>query len=170
MGPKQTQITFVRQHLVCTLNTKFNLNPFSTKGDETDWRPTWPPPPPSACAHARTLCTERTQTDKGSSWYNVHWAIYSCSELATSIAHNLTSEAANWTITMTEEHRMRKFEKKVLRSVFWSKWKEVTGDWRKIHNEELHNLYSTPNILRVNKSRRARRAARMEEMTKANSI
>jgi hypothetical protein len=50
------------------------------------------------------------------------------------------------------------FENRVLRRLFGPKRDEVTGDWRKLHNEELHNLYSSPNIIRTMKSRRMRGA------------
>jgi hypothetical protein len=46
-----------------------------------------------------------------------------------------------------EEHRLRMFENRVLRRIFGSKRDEVTGGWRKLHNEELHNLYSSPSLL-----------------------
>jgi hypothetical protein len=48
------------------------------------------------------------------------------------------------------------FENRVLRKIFGTKRDEVMGDWRKLHNEELHNLYSSPNIIRMIKSRRMR--------------
>jgi hypothetical protein len=51
---------------------------------------------------------------------------------------------------------LRVFEKRVLRRIFGPKRDEVTGGWRKIHNEELHNLYSSPSIIRMMKSRRMR--------------
>jgi hypothetical protein len=47
-----------------------------------------------------------------------------------------------WSLTLWEEHRLRLFENRVLRRIFGPKRDEVTGDWRKLHNEELHNLYS----------------------------
>jgi hypothetical protein len=53
------------------------------------------------------------------------------------------------------------FENRVLRRIFGSKRNEVTGDWRKLHNEELHNLYFPPNIIRMIKSRRMRLAWRV---------
>jgi hypothetical protein len=54
---------------------------------------------------------------------------------------------------LREERRLRVFENRVLRSVFGSKRDEVTGEWGKLHNEELNDLYSLPNIVRVVKSR-----------------
>jgi hypothetical protein len=57
-----------------------------------------------------------------------------------------------WSLTLREEHSLRVFENRVLR-IFGSKMKE-DGSWRKLHNDELHNLYSSPNIVRVIKSRR----------------
>ena len=67
---------------------------------------------------------------------------------------------------MREEHSLRVFEKRVLRRVFGSKRDEVTGEWRKWHNEELNDLNCSPNIVRVIKSRRLRwvwHVARMGE-------
>jgi hypothetical protein len=56
------------------------------------------------------------------------------------------------------------FEKRVLRRIFGPKRDEVTGDWRKLHNEELHNLYSSPNIIIMIKSRRMRGAGHVARM------
>jgi hypothetical protein len=55
---------------------------------------------------------------------------------------------------LREEHRLRVFENRVLRRIFGPKRDEVTGEWRRLHNEELNDLYSSPNIVRVIKSRR----------------
>jgi hypothetical protein len=57
-----------------------------------------------------------------------------------------------WSLTLREKRRLRVFENKVLRKVFGPKKDEVTGEWRKLHNEELNDLYSLPNIVRVLKS------------------
>jgi hypothetical protein len=59
-----------------------------------------------------------------------------------------------WSLTLREEQRFRVFENRVLRRIFGSKRNEETGDWRKLHNEELHNLYSSPSIIRMIKLRR----------------
>jgi hypothetical protein len=73
-------------------------------------------------------------------------------------------------IKFHEEHRLRVFENRVLRRIFGPKRDEVTGDWRKLHNEELHNLYSSPNIIRMIKSRRMRRAGQVARMGKRGCI
>jgi hypothetical protein len=58
-----------------------------------------------------------------------------------------------WSVTLREEYRRRVFENIVLWKIFGPKRDEVTGEWRRLHNEELHNLYSSPNIVQVIKSR-----------------
>jgi hypothetical protein len=71
-----------------------------------------------------------------------------------------------WCLTLSEEHRLRVFDNRVLRRIFGPKRDEVTGEWRKLHNKELHNLYSSPDIIRQIKSRRMRwegHVARMGE-------
>jgi hypothetical protein len=75
-----------------------------------------------------------------------------------------------WSLTLREEHRLRVFENRVLRRIFGPKRDEVTGEWRKLHNEELRDLYSSLSIIRIIKSRRMRWAghvARMREKWKA---
>ncbi|KAJ4442368.1 hypothetical protein ANN_03954 [Periplaneta americana] len=69
-----------------------------------------------------------------------------------------------WTITLREEHRLSVFENKVLRKIFGAKRDEVTGEWRKLHNTELHALYSSPDIIRNLKSRRLRWAGHVARM------
>jgi hypothetical protein len=73
-------------------------------------------------------------------------------------------------LTLREEHRLRVFENRVMMRIFGQKRNEVTGDLRELLNEELHNLYSSPNIIRTNKSKRIKWAghiARMEEKRNA---
>jgi hypothetical protein len=60
----------------------------------------------------------------------------------------------SWSLTLKEEHRLGVFEKRVLRRIFGPKRDEVAGEWRKLHNEELHDLYSSPSIIRIIKLRR----------------
>ena len=57
-----------------------------------------------------------------------------------------------WSLTLKEEHRLSVFENRVLRRIFGPRRDGVTGQWRKLHNEELNDLYCSPNILRVIKS------------------
>jgi hypothetical protein len=57
-------------------------------------------------------------------------------------------------LTLREEHMLRVFENMMLRKIFGPKRDELTGEWRRLHNEELYDLYFSPNIIRVIKSRR----------------
>jgi hypothetical protein len=71
-----------------------------------------------------------------------------------------------WSLTLREEHKLRVIENRLLRKIFGPKRDEVTGECKKLHNEELRDLYSSPSIIRIIKSRRMRWAghvARMEE-------
>jgi hypothetical protein len=61
-----------------------------------------------------------------------------------------------WSLTLREERKLRVFENMVLRRIFGPRRDEVTGEWRRLHNEELNDLYSSPNIVRVIKWRRMR--------------
>jgi hypothetical protein len=69
-------------------------------------------------------------------------------------------------LTLREEHRLRVFENRVLRRIFGPKRDEVKGEWRKLHNEELCDLYSSPSIIRIIKSRRMRWAGHVARMGK----
>jgi len=71
-----------------------------------------------------------------------------------------------WSLTLREERKLRLFQNRVLRRTFGPRRDEITGDWRRLHNEELNDLHSSPNIVRVIKSRRmgwAGHVARMGE-------
>jgi len=59
-----------------------------------------------------------------------------------------------WSLTLREEHRLRVFENRVVRRIFGPKRDEVMREWRKLHNEELNDLYCSPNIVRVINSRK----------------
>jgi len=69
-----------------------------------------------------------------------------------------------WSLILREERRLRVFENRVLRRAVGPKRDEVTGEWRKLHSEELGDLYSLPNIVRVVKSRRMRWAGHVARM------
>jgi hypothetical protein len=73
-----------------------------------------------------------------------------------------------WSLTLREEHRLSVFENRVLRTIFGRKT-EVTGEWRKLHNEELHSLHSFPDIRQV-KSRRMRWAGHVERIGKERKL
>jgi len=75
-----------------------------------------------------------------------------------------------WTLTLREERRLRVFENRVLRRVFGPNRDEVTGEWRKLHNEELSDLYSLPNIVRVVKSRRMRWAGHVARVVERRGV
>ena len=69
-----------------------------------------------------------------------------------------------WSLTRREKRRLRVFENMVLRRIFGPKRDEVTGEWRKLHTEELNDLYCSPNIFRVIKSKRKRWAGHIARM------
>jgi hypothetical protein len=69
-----------------------------------------------------------------------------------------------WFLTLREQHKLRVFENRVLRGIFGPKRGEVKGEWRKLHSGELHNLYSSPDIIRQIKSRRMRWAGHVARM------
>jgi hypothetical protein len=70
---------------------------------------------------------------------------------------------------LREEHRLRDFENRVLRKIFGPK-REEDGSWRKLSNDEIHGLYSSPNIVRVIKSRRIRWAGHVARMGEGKGV
>jgi hypothetical protein len=74
-----------------------------------------------------------------------------------------------WSLTLGEEHRLRVFDNRLLRRIFGPE-REEDGSWRKLHNDELHSLYSSPNIVRVIKSRRKRWAEHVARMGKGRGV
>jgi hypothetical protein len=77
-------------------------------------------------------------------------------------------ECETWSLTLKEEHRLRVFENGVLRRIFGPRREEVTGGWRRLHNE-FHNIYASPNIIRVISSRRMRWAGHVVGMGKMSN-
>jgi hypothetical protein len=69
-----------------------------------------------------------------------------------------------------EEQRLRVFENRVQRWIFGPKRDEITGEWRKLHNEEQHDLYSSPNIIRIMKSRRMRWAGHVSQLGEKRKV
>jgi hypothetical protein len=79
-------------------------------------------------------------------------------------AHGFLYGCETWSLTLREEHRLRVFENRVLSRIFGAERNEVIGGWRKLPNEELRNLYCSPSIIRIIKSRRMRWAGHVERM------
>jgi hypothetical protein len=74
-----------------------------------------------------------------------------------------------WSLTLKEEHRLRVFENRVLRRICGPMRDEVTGEWRRLHKEELNDLYSSPTIFRVIKSRTMRLSGHVARMGEGRS-
>ena len=75
-----------------------------------------------------------------------------------------------WSLTLRKERKLRLFENMVLRRIFGPRRDEVTGEWRRFHNKELNDLYSSPNIVRVIKSRRIRWAGHVAGMGEERGV
>jgi hypothetical protein len=72
-----------------------------------------------------------------------------------------------WSLTVRQEHKLRVFENRVLRRIFGPR---AVGEWRKLHNGELHNLYSSPSIIIIIKSRRMRWAGHVARMGEKRNV
>jgi hypothetical protein len=75
-----------------------------------------------------------------------------------------------WSLTLREEHRLRVIENRVQRRIFGPKRDEVTGEWRKLHNKEFRDLYSSPSIIRIIKSRSMRWADHVARMGRRGTL
>ncbi|KAJ4432361.1 hypothetical protein ANN_20980 [Periplaneta americana] len=142
-----------RTHFLSLSSDIDNLSPHAT----------FSPTPMLANQSAKPHCQAEVLLSK-----NLNVRIYK-----TVILPVVLSGCETWTLTLREEHRLRVFENKVLRKISGAKRDEVTGEWRKLHNIELHALYSSPDIIRNIKSRRLRWAghvARMDESRNAYRV
>ena len=75
-----------------------------------------------------------------------------------------------WSLTLREEHRLRVFENRVFRKIFGPRRDGVTGEWRKLHNEELNDIYYSLNIVRLIVSRRMRWAGHVSHMEEGRGV
>jgi hypothetical protein len=75
-----------------------------------------------------------------------------------------------WSLTVREKPRLRVFDNRVLKRIFGPKRDGATGGWRKLHNEELHNLYSSPSIIKIIKSRRMRWVGHVARMGEKRNV
>jgi hypothetical protein len=108
---------------------------------------------------------EKRRLNLGSACHHSAQNLFSCHLLSESVKIRIYKTTMlpvglygceTWSLTLREEHKLWVFENRVLRRIFGLKRDEVIGDWSKLHNEELHNLYSLPSIIRKVKSRRMR--------------
>jgi hypothetical protein len=92
--------------------------------------------------------------------------VYYTKILRTTILPVVLYGCETWSLSLREEHRLRVFDNthRLMRRIFRPKRDEVTGEWRKLHNEEVDDLYFSPNIVRVIKSRRIRWAEHVARM------
>jgi hypothetical protein len=101
----------------------------------------------------------------GNAYYHSVQTLFSssllCRNIKTEIYRNVILPVVlygyeTWSVTLRVDRRLRMFENRVLRRILWPMRNEVTGEWRRLHSEELYNLYSSPTIILVIKSTRKR--------------
>jgi hypothetical protein len=93
-------------------------------------------------------------------------AVEKCRNILPVVLHGCET----WSLTVRKGHKLRVFQNRALRRIFRPKRDEVTGGWRKLHDEELHDLYSTPSIIRIMKSRRMRWTGHVARMRKKRNV
>jgi hypothetical protein len=84
--------------------------------------------------------------------------------------YNVVCGCETWSVTFREAHRLKVFGNRLLRKISGPKRKEIAAEWRKLHNEKLHDLYSSPFIIWVIKSRRSRWAGHVARMAAGEGI
>ena len=106
----------------------------------------------------------------GAESFNVLFSIQKFKIYRTIVLPVVLYGCETWSLTLREERKLRVFENRVLRRIFGPKRDEVIGKWRKLHNEDLNDLYSSPNIFRVIKSRRMKWAGHVTCMGERRGI
>jgi hypothetical protein len=107
---------------------------------------------PTSVCKTRALLKFQTETTDSSLENDNYRSI----DIITSREFSDSVWCETWSVTLWEEHSLRVFENRMLRRIFEPKRDEVMGGWRKLRNERIHNLYSSPNIIRKIKSKRMR--------------
>jgi hypothetical protein len=102
--------------------------------------------------------------------YNCAWHSWTSKIYTTIILPVVLYGCGTWSVILREEHRLRVFENRVLRRIFGSKRDEVTGEWRKLRNGELHDMYSSPDIIKQIKSRKMRWAGHVARMGEGRNV
>jgi hypothetical protein len=120
----------------------------------------------------------KSRLNSGNAYYHLDQSFSSCllsrnvkvKIYKTTILPLVLHGCETWSLMLREEHRLRVFENRVLRRIIGPKRDKVTAEWRKLHNEELHILYSSPNIIRQIKSRRIRWAGHVARMGEERNV